>query len=327
MGIWGYKPFENDDAADWLTDFSEDPRLKMIESTFSKVLKTKGYLAVTEGSRALAAAAVLSGLCKQTKSMISEDVSEKLRMQIANLDRKKINELISRAKKALKRVGTDSKKSELLNMMKDGKLESKWKNSLLGIAANLEPTLLKVNSVSNSKITQGKKKIGSKKPTRSNVQKYKAGLIVAIPLSDQRKFAYAKVFNDFDLGVYSFLSNEIETPERVVKNKFLYFNAVTDRAIKKGNFIILGEEPFPDEESSWAPPMASGVFPGDLTATGVLFIAHKGEMRSVWHAPQEADGMDIRSFCQTPELFVEEVVDRLVNGNNRKYQFNVKKFK
>jgi hypothetical protein len=155
------------------------------------------------------------------------------------------------------------------------------------------------------------------KKKKSAKQEYKVGQIVAIPLPDER-FAYAKVFNDFDLGVYDFLSDEIEPLARIVRHKFSFFDAVTDRAIKSGTFLVIGEQPFPNEESAWAPPMASGVFPGD-PGVGVLHIDHKGISRRVT-SPKEAAGMDVRSFNQRPELFVNEIVDRLVNGNHHKYR-------
>jgi hypothetical protein len=150
----------------------------------------------------------------------------------------------------------------------------------------------------------------------STKQKYKVGQIVAIRLPG-RKFAYAKVFKGFDLGVYDFLSDEIAPVEQVVKKKFAYFNAVTDRAIKSGAFIVIGEQPFPDEDSAWAPPMAGGVFPEDDNMD-TLHIEHKGEILDA--EPKEAAGMYIRMFSHRPELFVEEIVDRLVKGNNRKYR-------
>lgn len=155
------------------------------------------------------------------------------------------------------------------------------------------------------------------KSESSKKVKYKVGQIVAIPLPD-KKFAFGKVFNNFDIGVYDLLSDKIESIEGVVTNRFLFHNAVTDRAIKSGAFVVIGEEPFPDEESAWAPAMAAGVFPEDPDV-GVLHIAHKGEM---WRAtPEQATGMDVRDFCQDPELFVEIVVDRLVNRSHRKYRY------
>ena len=147
-------------------------------------------------------------------------------------------------------------------------------------------------------------------------QKYKVGQIVAIPLPNG-KFAYAKVFNDLDLGVYDFLSDKIEPLERVVKKKFLYFSGVTDRAIKGGTFLVIGDQQFLDEESAWAPPMASGVFPGD-SDMDTLHIDHKGV--SLKATPAQAAGLDIRSFSPQPEVFVRRVIDRIVNGNNQKYR-------
>ena len=155
----------------------------------------------------------------------------------------------------------------------------------------------------------------SKEPSKK--QKYKVGQIVAIPLPDKR-FAYGKVFNDLDVGVYDFLSDEIEPVERVVKKKILFYSAVTDRAIKNGAFTIIGEQPFPDEESAWAPAMAAGIFPEDHSV-GMLHITHKGHYLPA--SPDQVAGMDICVLCQEPELFVELVVDRLVNQNNSKYRY------
>jgi hypothetical protein len=151
----------------------------------------------------------------------------------------------------------------------------------------------------------------------SKRQKYKVGQIVAIPLADGR-FAYGKVFNNLAVGVYDFLSEVLEPVERVVTHTILLYSAVTDRAIKSGAFTVIGEQPFPDEESAWAPAMAAGIFPDDHNI-GMLHITHKGQYLPA--SPDQAAGMDICVLCQEPELFVELVVDRLVNLNNRKYRY------
>jgi len=151
----------------------------------------------------------------------------------------------------------------------------------------------------------------------SKRQKYKVGQIVAIPLANGR-FAYGKVFNNLAVGVYDFLSEGLEPVERVVTHTILFYSAVTDRAIKSGAFTVIGEQPFPDEESAWAPAMAAGIFPDDHNI-GMLHITHKGQYLPA--SPDQAAGMDICVLCQEPELFVELVVDRLVNRNNRKYRY------
>ena len=153
-----------------------------------------------------------------------------------------------------------------------------------------------------------------KKPAR---QKYRLGQIVAIPLP-KKKFAYAKVFKDYDLGVYNFISNKIEPLEVVKKKKFLYFNGCSTQAITKGMFKVIGEEPFANEKSAWAPPMASGVYADD-PEVGVPHIDHLGTSRRV-ASRKEIKGLYTRTFAINPKHFVMEIVDRLVKGNNKKYR-------
>lgn len=49
----------------------------------------------------------------------------------------------------------------------------------------------------------------------------------------------------------------------------------------------------------------------------MLRITQKGQYLPA--SPDHAAGMHICVLCQEPELFVEFVVDRLVNRNNRNY--------
>lgn len=66
MGTWGRGAFENDDAADWaaeLDDCSPEAREAYVISTLREALHacdTDDYLEVTEGSEAIAAAAVVA---------------------------------------------------------------------------------------------------------------------------------------------------------------------------------------------------------------------------------------------------------------------------
>ena len=152
---------------------------------------------------------------------------------------------------------------------------------------------------------------------KANKPKYKVGIIVAIPLPDGR-FAYAKVFNDFDLGVYDLITDSIKPIENVVRNKILFFQPVTDSAIRSGKWPIIGEEPFSNEDSTWGPPRAAGALPQqDLGIVNPLF-SYKGKTRPA--KIEELVGLDIEFFCQRPELFIEVVVDRLVNNDHTKYR-------
>lgn len=147
--------------------------------------------------------------------------------------------------------------------------------------------------------------------------KYKFGSVIAIPLPNN-KFAFAKIFRDFDLGVYDFVSDKIENLTDIIAHKIAFFQATTSSPIKSGAWPVIGEELFPDEESSWGPPKASGVLPGMEIDPLKTKIMYKGELRCA--KPEEIVGMDIESFCQRPELFVQIVVDRLINGNHNNYR-------
>ena len=147
--------------------------------------------------------------------------------------------------------------------------------------------------------------------------KYKPGLIVAIPLPDGR-YAFAKLFKDFDLGVYSLVSDKIETVENIVKHDLTFFQAATDSAIKSGEWPIVGEELFSDEDSSWGPPRAAGILPQDEMGYLDPQLSYKGSERPA--KLRELIGLDIESFCQRPELFIQVVVDRLIKGDHTKYR-------
>ncbi len=111
------------------------------------------------------------------------------------------------------------------------------------------------------------KKTAKQKPT--------LGAIVAIPLPDGR-FAFAKIFENYDLGVYDLVSDKIEPVGNVIKRKTAFFQHATDSAIKSGEWPIIGEEPFPNEEAAWGPPRASGILPGFGVNPANVQLSHKG---------------------------------------------------
>ncbi len=127
--------------------------------------------------------------------------------------------------------------------------------------------------------------------------KYKIGLIIAVPLPDGR-FAFAKVFNDLDFGVYSLLSEKIEPIEKIVEHEIVFFQSATDSAVISGEWPIVGEEPFSGEESAWGPPKAAGTLPQNGVGTSSPMLYHKGELKSA--RVEDLIGLDIEKFCQRP---------------------------
>jgi hypothetical protein len=152
---------------------------------------------------------------------------------------------------------------------------------------------------------------------RTGKQKPTLGSIVAIPLPDGR-FAFAKIFKDQDLAVYDLVADKIESPDTVTKHKIAFFQGVTDAAIKSGDWPIIGEEPFPNEDAAWAPPRAAGILPGFDIDPVTLLISYKGSSRPA--TPEEVAGLDIELFYTQPEDFIEVVVDRLIRGDHKKYR-------
>ncbi len=145
----------------------------------------------------------------------------------------------------------------------------------------------------------------------------KVGLIVAIPLPDKR-FAFAKVFNDNFFGVYSLVSNKIEPLEKILKHEIAFFQSATHSAVISGKWPIVGEDPFPDGESAWAPPQAAGDLPQDDAGTPNPMRYHKGKLKNA--RIEDLIGLDIFSACPDPDLFIDVLVDRLIRGDHSEYR-------
>lgn len=146
---------------------------------------------------------------------------------------------------------------------------------------------------------------------------YTIGSIIAVPLPD-RRYAFAKVFKNMALGVYGFLSTKVEPVSEVTTHKIGFYQSATDAPIRSGEWPIIGEEPFADDESAWAPPRAVGPVPGLPVDPKVLRIEHRGESRKA--TVFEAVGLDISMLAHEPDLFIDVLMDRLVRGEHDKYR-------
>ena len=108
MGSWGHKPFEDDDAMDWIADF-ETEGLSAIVSAFEAIPSDPSeYVEVREASMAIAAGAVLA--VSATNSL--EDLPESVQAAM-NTPLQFDETLRSSAVNALHRVLMDSELSEL----------------------------------------------------------------------------------------------------------------------------------------------------------------------------------------------------------------------
>ena len=60
MGAWGHGSFDNDDAADFLTDVLESGDTSLLRETFDNVLTSTEYVEAPDASQAIVAAEVVA---------------------------------------------------------------------------------------------------------------------------------------------------------------------------------------------------------------------------------------------------------------------------
>jgi hypothetical protein len=319
MGTWGFGPFENDDAADWLSELQDDQELPVVSAAFECVMGEEAageYLEVTDCCNAVAAAEIVAQLAGYPASppAIDSATVKQLSRKLIQLKRK--DRLISRAIKSVERVMTDKENSELSQLWaEDATGFQSWTVFLQGLLNRLrqaETCYIPPQAVPKEKKKSGS--AGGAKPRKR--YKYKEGSIVAIPLSNGQ-YAYAKVYRDYDMAIYNFLSDHIAEVEEVKRCTIAFFKATTDSAIINGEWPIIGEELFPDEDSAWGPPRAYGYVPECGIGVDNPKIEHKGKIRAA--TLEELKGLERAVFAQRPELLVEDIVSRLVEGKPSKH--------
>ena len=142
------------------------------------------------------------------------------------------------------------------------------------------------------------------------------GTVLALPLPNG-KFAFAKVLKDHNLGVYDLVADRIEPIEVVTKHKLALYQGVVDAPLKSGEWPVIGEEPFANDDDAWPPARAMGMEPGEPIDPDDIGLEYKGASRRA--RLDEIVGLEIYSLYTTPKAFIDMVVDRLVKGNDTKY--------
>jgi hypothetical protein len=153
------------------------------------------------------------------------------------------------------------------------------------------------------------------KPTKI---KYLLGSIVAIPIKDN-KFAFAKTFKDGELGVYDLISDSLLPVQDIIKHSISFYQYGTHKAIKNGDWIILGVEPFASEEDTLLPPMATCYDRDTDTWTMSKPMIYYNGQESVVPV-EKTRGLDIFGVCIFPESIIHVIQDRLIKGNHDNYK-------
>jgi hypothetical protein len=131
MGVWGVDSFENDDSADWITEFIKQPSITAIIDTLTLAAEAglDDYLELAEDASVLAAAEIIAALNHQPSSDLPEEIGEWVATQ-NEID----TELVDLALQAIARVKTNS---ELQDLWQNSTSLDEW----LAAVSNLEERL------------------------------------------------------------------------------------------------------------------------------------------------------------------------------------------
>jgi hypothetical protein len=142
MSIWGPLPVENDDAADWMGEFSEEPTVAALKEAFDDVLSTDSdeYLEIPECSISIAAASVLRDVFKPDNPhrLLDEATLATLSPLLRKSDPAKQVKLFEKAKKCVHLVVHDAERSEIFQMMQESSAINKaWMESMNSLFQDL----------------------------------------------------------------------------------------------------------------------------------------------------------------------------------------------
>jgi hypothetical protein len=130
MSIWGSGPFENDDAADWLTELDEEPNLEMIDGALDELADPAhvGYAEIPECCTAVAAAEVLARLfdAAHEADVLERETWSDLSAEFRDQSQEEVARYLSQATAAVHRVLNDADDSELRQV---------WEQKPTGFAA------------------------------------------------------------------------------------------------------------------------------------------------------------------------------------------------
>jgi hypothetical protein len=141
------------------------------------------------------------------------------------------------------------------------------------------------------------------KSGRGKRKRLRVGDIVAIPVEEDL-YAYAKLYQDSNIGLYKLLSEHVLDTETVRKAEIIWWTPCVTNHVTAGSWTVIGHEEFESEEASWAPPMYS-----HDPLFGFYWIWHKGNR---WKATrEETEGLDEHGFA-FPKHVIQTIYERLV---------------
>ncbi|WDS37924.1 DUF4259 domain-containing protein [Pseudoxanthomonas sp.] len=134
MGAWGNGSFENDDAADFISDLIDVTDLGLVRDALAAVLAADDYLEAPDACQALVAAEVVAAAAGRPTAAAQED--EELSEWLARIEPVVSPDLIKQAIQALDRIVGEQ--SELRELWEEVDEVEAWKATVAGLKAKLQ---------------------------------------------------------------------------------------------------------------------------------------------------------------------------------------------
>ncbi|WP_340386428.1 Imm26 family immunity protein [Paenibacillus sp. FSL E2-0151] len=131
-------------------------------------------------------------------------------------------------------------------------------------------------------------------------KRIKLGDIYAIPLPNG-KFSFGRRLKDASIAIYNVISDTIE--EIPQEEEYQFIVGVYDDVLKSGDWSVVENRPFPDEEEAWPPPACI-----IDKISGEYLIYHMGEIRP--SNSEESEGLEIAAVWEA-----HHIVDRIMGDD------------
>lgn len=128
-------------------------------------------------------------------------------------------------------------------------------------------------------------------------RRLKLGDVYAIPLPNG-KYAFGRTFNDASIAIYKHIGDTVE--EIPDAEEYQFTVGVYDYVLKSGEWTLVDNRPFENEEETWPPPCCV-----IDQISGKYSIYHKGEMRKA--SKSECEGLEQAAVWEA-----EHIIDRIM---------------
>lgn len=132
MGAWGHKNFENDDASDWLYDFSENNTIDFLIETIEVVFE-EDYLESDISSATLAAIEAIALI----KGVSNEDIEELEGVKIKKIEKELNGKIYNRCILSIDRI-LNKENNELYELWEETESFEDWINEVKNLRNRIE---------------------------------------------------------------------------------------------------------------------------------------------------------------------------------------------